>query len=409
MLKIFDFENQIKNLFKSESESEVIVSSVNDALFNLASENAGKKIDLVFTEKDYIKFGKIITAGLKKACAEYSTLLIEDLDFDHVKNKSFFNFKGEIIIVVGSKDLISITQHYASLLKKKVHAVPTEPNNEYLLLNYAKLPTNGVTVTVEVNTLKSVIIDVEIIKKASDEAFKESFVHVFSKLITLIDYKYRSLITGEQFDIKGYQNVKNAISLIAGISSYENKKELLIYAEAVLFKEKKASLVLKDGAVELFVDALYMFSSELRRGDAIFNATRIISEVYEMLFVNDLTGLLSVPDYNQDLAFLEKTTGISARFFRESLEIPTPRRLELINKVLTKTSDGFKKEIESVLSILKVVEKMFGSLFKISDEKPPIYYNSKRQALLLCTYLNKNVTILSHMRDMGVLRCVDEK
>ena len=105
--KTFDFNSEIKKLFSDNKklDVQVRVAGVADTLFCVAHENAGKKFDIVFTESDYLKFSKIITGALKRACAEFSLLLIEDKDFDHVKNKSFFNFNGDIVIV-GNKEYI---------------------------------------------------------------------------------------------------------------------------------------------------------------------------------------------------------------------------------------------------------------------------------------------------------------
>ena len=120
-------------------------------------------------------------------------------------------------------------------------------------------------VKVDVKPLKTLLIDVDVIKKASNESFQESFINVISKLISLIDYKFRSLITGEKFDYKSYQNVKNAISLVAGINTYKNYKEVLIYSQLVLATERVNGKVLEDGAVEIYKDALNIFSSTVNK------------------------------------------------------------------------------------------------------------------------------------------------
>ena len=141
--KTFEFKSEISKLFNLDKEFDVQVrvAGVADTLFCVANENAGKKFDVVFFESDYLKYSKGVIGALKRACAEYSLLLIENKNFDHVKNKSFFNFSGEIVIVVGSEDLISITSHYASIQNKETYAVLTEPSAEYLLLNNLSFDT----------------------------------------------------------------------------------------------------------------------------------------------------------------------------------------------------------------------------------------------------------------------------
>lgn len=406
--KTFDVLSQIKRLFSDNSKSnmKVWVSNIQDTLFSIAKENAGKKFDLVFTESDFLKFGKTVTTALKRACAEFSTLLIEDKDFDHAKNKSFFHFSGEIVIVVGNYDLISITSHYATLKGKDIYVVLTEPSCEYLLINKSRILVNGLHVFVDVNEPKAIIIDLDIINKAPVVSFQESFINVMSKLVTLIDYKFRVLITGEEFNVKSYQNIKNAISLVAGVNAYENRKDVLIYAELVLAVERNRSTLLDDGAVELYQEALGLFSSSVDSKDRLLTSMRVIIELYEMLFTNDLGDLLSVADYNRDIEFLEKTTGKSGSYFRKNLNVPSPRRLEIINKIINKTKNSFQKEVESVLYVLSAIEKVYNSFCK-NEDKEKILYNSKREALIVSTYLSNSITILSHMRDMGVLRCVN--
>lgn len=408
--KTFDFNNEISKLFECNKKLnvKVRVADVADTLFCVANENAGKKFDIVFTESDYLKFSKIITGALKRACAEFSLLLIEDKDFDHVKNKSFFNFNGDIVIVVGGMDLISITSHYASIQNKELYAVLSEPCAEYLLLNKARIPANGIYATVDIKPIKTLIYDINILVKASNLSYQESFINVMSKLVTLIDYKFRVLITGKEFNKESYQRVKNAISLVAGINAYTNRKQVLIYAEAVMATERVISDVIDDGTVELYSDTLGLFSSASSKGDRILTAMRSILELYEMLFVNDLGGVLTVPDYNADIAFLEKTTGTSGSYFRKNLTIPSPKRIDIINKILIKTRDGFLKEIESVLFVMKAIEKVYNS-FSENNKEDKLPFNAKKEALKTATYLSDKITLLSHMRDMGVLRCIDEK
>ncbi len=407
--KTFDITSQLKGLFgdNSESDFKIRVSNISDTLFSIAKENAGKKFDLVFNESDYLKFGKIVTSALKRACAEFSTLLIEEKSFDHSKNKSFFQFSGEIVIVVGSYDLISITSYYASLKNKETYVVLTEPSAEYLLIDKARIPANGLHVLVDSVKPKAIIIDLDILNKAPIKCFQESFINVMSKLLTLIDYKFRVLITGEQFDLLSYQNIKNAISLVASINTYENRKDVLIYAELVLAVERKRASALLDGAVELYQEALGLFSSSIYKGDRLLTSMRIIGELYEMLFTNDLGNLLSVADYNQDIEFLEKTTGKSGNYFRKNLNVPSPKRIEIINKIIRKTRSGFAKEVESVLYVLSAIEKVYNSFCKKDETQEKLPFNTKREALLVATYLSDKVTILSHMRDMGVLKCVN--
>ena len=126
--KTFDFNSEIKKLFSDNKklDVQVRVAGVADTLFCVAHENAGKKFDIVFTESDYLKFSKVITGALKRACAEYSLLLIEDKDFDHAKNKSFFK--------TCPKGVLAYLFH---LMKKRQH-------QSYVKLALERKPVGGV-------------------------------------------------------------------------------------------------------------------------------------------------------------------------------------------------------------------------------------------------------------------------
>lgn len=408
--KVFDLKTELDKLFLKDNRLEDIkvdINSVEDSLFLLATTNAGKKIDLVFTEKDYFKFGSTVLSPLKNACAEFSTLILEDKEFNHFKNKSFFNFSGEMVIVVGNSELISITAYYASIQKKTCYAVLTEPYSEYTLLTYAKVPTENVHISIEIAPIKALIVDLDILRRASKEAFAESFIVSMSKLISLIDYKFNMLVTDGSYNQESYIKIKNAISLVASLYSYKNSNDVLIYAQLVFASEMRKSNVLKSSSVDLFAEAINLFEEEASYGDKILTAMKCISGVYETFFANDLFDVLNLPNYNGDMLKLEKLTGNAYANFRKNLVIPTPSKLKACNTILQKTKDGFLKEIESFLSVLHAIEKIYKSYFKGTDEKKAISYQTKKEALTLCTYLSKEKTILTHLRDLGVLSCVD--
>ena len=81
----------------------------------------------------------------------------------------------------------------------------------------------------------------------------------------------------------------------------KNVKEVLIYAQLVLACERVNGTVLEDGAVEIYTDCLGIFSSTVNNAEKTLNAMRIILELYETLFLNDLSGLMAVADYNKDI------------------------------------------------------------------------------------------------------------
>lgn len=408
--KVFDLKTELDKLFLKDNRIEDIkveLCSVDEYLFNLATTSAGKKIDVVFTEKDYFKFGTSVLNPLKNACAEFSTLILEDKEFNHFKNKSFFNFSGEIVIVVGNSELINITAYYASIQNKTCYAVLTEPYCEYVLLNHAKIPTENVHINIEITPIKALIVDLDILRRASKEAFAESFIVSMSKLISLIDYKFNMLVSDGSYEQESYIKIKNTISLVASLFSYKNSNDVLIYAQFVFASEMRKSNVLKSSSVDLFAEAINLFEESARYGDKVLTAMKCVSGIYEMFFANNLFDVLNLPNYNDDLLRLEKLTGNSYAKYRKNLVIPTPSKLKAYNTVLEKTKYGFIKEIESFLSVLHAIEKIYNSYLKGVDKNSPISYQTKKEALTLCTYLSKEKTILTHLRDLGVLKCLN--
>ncbi len=407
--KVFDLKSEIEKLFLKDNRIEDIkveLISVEESLFSLATLNAGKKIDVVFTEKDYFKFGTNILSPLKNACAEFSTLILEDKGFNHLQNKSFFNFSGDIVVVVGNNDLINITAYYSSIQKKTCYAVLTEPYCEYTLLNYAKIPTENVHINIDITPIKSLIIDLDILRRASKEAYAESFIVAMSKLIALIDYKFNMLVTDGTYDQESYVKIKNAIALVTSLYSYKNSNDVLIYAQLVFASEMRKSNVLKSSSVDMFAEAINLFDKTASYGDKILTAIRTISGIYETFFANELFDVLSLPNYNGDILKLEKLTGNSYSFYSKNLVVPTASKLQAYNSILLKTKNGFLKELESLLSVLHAIEKIYGSYLKGVQEKESISYETKKEALLLCTYFSKEKTILTHLRDLGFLNCL---
>ena len=408
--RTFDLKTELYNLFSNYENKygvQINCGNIVEGLFNLAVKNAGKKIDVVFNERDFVKLGSTVTMGLKKACAEFSTLVLESFESEQTVNKSFFNFRGDIVIAVGDNDFVSLTSYYSSIQKKQCYVVLTEPCYENILLNYVKIPINGVPLVIDITPIKEVFVDLDIISKAPIKAFSKAFISAMSKLVTLIDYKFKCLVTGKEFDYKSYQNIKKAISIVAGINSYENKRDVLIYAQAVFSIEKQSGEVLNASSIEMYADSLSILSPEVCEGERLLYAMRNVISIYEMFFTNDLFDLLTYPNYNEDIKRLEKNTGRASSYYLKNLNIPSPYRISIINKIIDKTRLGFRKEIESILFIMKAVENIFKSFYKIGENITAIPYSIKKEALIFSTYLSSEITILTHIRDVGVLNTLN--
>lgn len=385
---------------------EFSTANLYDAVYSIALKMASKPVDLVSLESDYLKYGSTISKALKDADVKVNTLLIEDADFYHMHTKGFFSFSGGQVIVLGSSHLLSLTLYYASRQNVSCHAILTEPNFEMLLSSKIKIVLNGVPVYVDVNPFKTIICDLEVLTKASKESVAESYIRTVSKLLTLIDYKLRVFTDGLKFNKVVYDSVKKAIALALNVNSYENYKEVLIYAQLVMAKAYANSEVLTDGGVELFCDTLGVFAPDFSYRDRLMMAFNKLVKVYHMFFNNDFSNLLSVPDYNADIFILEKTTGKSGSYFRKNLKIPSERRRTLINALIYKTREGFLKETSAILSVLSPIVKIYEGLNKQNKEKPIINYDMVKNSLTLCSYFSDKTSILTLCRDMGIWRCI---
>ncbi len=407
--KIFDYNLEMQNCFSINMEDnlpEFSTASLYDAVYSLALKVENKKVDFVCLESDYVKFGGIVNKALKDTQTEVNVLLIEDSEFYHVHSKSFFTFSGGEVIAMGSSQLLALTAYYATMQKIPCIAVLTEPNFENVLSSEMQILLDGIPVLVDVAPFKTVVCDIEVIKKSSKEMIAESYIRTVSKLLTLIDYKLRVYTDGLTFDKTSYEQVKDAIQKVIAINNYQNPKEVLVYCQAVLAKINATTGIIKEGAVELFADTLGVFSPDFSYGDRLMMAFSKLVKIYHMYFNNDFSDLISVPDYNADIFLLEKSTGKSGSYFRKKLKIPSEKRRNLLNALIYKTKDGFIKETSSLLSILFAIEKIYAGLNKPNREKPVINYDIIKNSLSLCTYFSNRTSVLTLCRDAGVLRCL---
>ncbi len=407
--KRFNFNIEMQKCLSEnmwDSCPEFSTANLYDAVYSIALKMVRKQVDLVSLESDYFKFGSVISKALKDAGVKVNTLLIEDADFYHIHSKGFFSFSGGQVIALGNSYLLSLTLYYASKQNVSCHAILTQPNFESLLSSKIKILLNGVPVIVDVKPFKTIICDLDIIAKSPRESLAESYIRSVSKLLTLIDYKLRVFTDGLKFDKNTYDSVKNAIGLVLGVNSYENYKEVLIYAQLVMAKAYANSEVLCDGAVELFCDTLGIFAPDFTYEDRLMMAFNKLVKVYHMFFNNDFSNLLSLPDYNADIFILEKTTGKSGGYFRKNLKIPSERRRTLLNALIYKTRESFLKETSNILSVLAPITKIYGGLNKQNKDKPMINYDMVKNSLTLCSYFSDKTTILTLCRDMGLWRCI---
>lgn len=402
----FDFQKKINEYIVANLngyEKALKICPLKDELFNLAVNCAGRKIDVVFSEQDYRRLGKLVIGVLKSACADYSVIIIEPSREDETPK---IDYDGEVVIAFGGEELLSIASYYASIMKISYHAVITEPCACFLLSGSVKSNLSGMAKRYKIVPPKSIIIDVEIIKMASANAFAEGYIQIASQLISLIDYKLRILIAGENARPYSYSQIRKVISTVLEMNKYSNIKEVIIYACFVLSVERDFGTIVSSSTVDNYCDALGVYAPNVSRGQRLFTAFSRLADIYAFFFANDFSNMLTAPNYNGDVTLIESQTGENCEFLLDNLKAPSSKRLSLIRQVVDKTREGFMADITSVLSIVPEIQKEYNTLNKNSKIVENISLEQKVNALRLAPYLSDKQSVLSLVRDLGLIATI---
>lgn len=387
---------------------EICASNAYDAVYSIAIKYAkNKTAQIVCREKDFNLVGATITKALKDANANFTTLLVDGVEYNSEKANSSFNFDGGYVLAVGDENTLSLALAYASKHGVDCHALLTEPCFENAFSSVVKVPTANALLKVKVKPFKTVIYDFEVIKKASNTAFSTAYVCIMSNLLSLIDYKMRLMLTGEDIDEVNYNKLKNTVETVMNLASFKNGKDVLIYASAVLSLIRAKSQNFTDFAVELYSDALLLSPIKQDKGDRILTALLKLAPLYKMFFSNDFSSILSSPNYLGDVYELESLSGVFAGKLIQNVKVPTKKRLELILQMLEKSKATFLKEASVVLSLSSSIEKVYLSILKGEHSFEFLPYSELKRALKLCTYLSNKQSVLTVYRDLGVINCVN--
>ncbi|MBR5439016.1 MAG: hypothetical protein IKV61_02245 [Clostridia bacterium] len=387
---------------------EICASSAYDAVYSIAIKyGKNKTAQVVCRENDFQVVGATVTKALKDAKANFTTLLVGDVDLDSEKANSSFNFDGGYVLAVGDAKTLKLAQYYASKIGIDCHALLTEPCCEEVFLKRVRIPTKSISVSKNVKPFKTVIYDFDIIKKASNSAFATAYISIMGNLISLIDYKMRVMLTGEEFDEINYNALKKVVYMASNLANYKNAKDVLIYSCALISLIKAKNEQFTCFPIELFADALNLSSNAKGYGDRLMTAFLKLVPLYKMFFTNDFSGLLSVPNYLADAYELENLTKQFGGNFVSNVKVPSPKRLDLILEMLRKTQGAFNSEICSVFSIANSIKKVYLNILKQTTPFEFLPYGELKQALKLCTYLTDKQSVLTVFRDLGVLNCVN--
>lgn len=404
--RAFDFKSQINklnNVFKGEISTVITATKVFDAVFSIAEKGKTLKYQVVSLESDYLKYGASVTSALKKAGVEFSVFLINANELDFAKPEEVFSVKNSQVIIIGGKDIISYVLFYVSKNNQGCHAVLTEPHAEGLLGKLVTVPDGGFVKVIDVEPLKTIILDKDIINKASGKSVAYAYIKSVGKAVALIDYKLALLVGSKKLDKIHYDRARLAVTLISKINEYENFNEVLAYASILIAEVLASSNVLTTGGQMDVAHALELVYPNGDKSNIAYVAIDRTIKLYHSFFVNDLSNLFSVADYNGDVSLLSKVSGKDASYFLNLLKIPTEKRRKLLNKLFALTKNDFIKETSALIKILPQIKSCYLLLKKEREGALNIKYAIIKNGITLAPYLSDAVSVLSTMRDFGVL------
>ena len=406
MKKHLDISHELNSLFQTETPKKFLIGNAGDMLSTIASAFSRGKVEVVITEKNFKRFGSAILEGLRTGGAEVKVLFIEDKDFYYTQVKTSFNSQVGAVIGVGDKNLLSAVRYYSSLHGVPCFAILTTPIIENVLEGNVSLKTEGLPAKMKAQSFNKVIIDQEIIKKASGKYFAEAYTLTVSKLTSLIDYKINAYVAGEKVSPEIFQLVKKAINVSATLFDYSDYKTAIIFSQILLAIAKGECEGLCQTGIETVLDALHVFAPNTQDYEKAFIAFEKTAKLYHLYFSNDFANFLAVPDYFEDLELLQSATNRDKSFFYNNLKIPSEKKRQLINLLISKTKGGFCEETTVILKILNGVKILYDKLLN-GEEKSIISYKQIKNAVTLSPYLSCKTSVLTLCRDAGVLKCAN--
>lgn len=404
-MRSFDFNLQIKKFNAAiEKNSSTVITA--DGFFNavtrIAKNNAGCKYTVVSLESDFLKFGGEVTAALSDCNAEYSVYLINADDLNFEKPEEIFSISDSETIIIGGKDLISYVLFYASK-NGNCHALLTEPYVEGLLGGKVTVPDGKFFKSVDVITLKTVVLDKNVISKANGNKIAYAYVKCVGKSIFLIDYKLAVLSGKKVLDKTRYDMARLAVTLISALNTFKNPIDVITYCSVVTAEVLARSDVLSCGGNDLIARVIELTENTINKGDVAILAFLQAAKIYHAFFVNDFTDLVSVADYNGDVALLSKISGKSERYFYNLLKIPSAERKKLLAKLINLTRSDFVKQTSDVLRAAEVIKNNYYNLKKDKESQVNYKYALVKEAVKLSTYLTSETSVLTLCRDFGFL------
>ena len=293
-------------------------------------------------------------------------------------------------VVIGNQTFINQITLNENFKGVNFYLVPTSPQIEGLMLKNATL----------------LILDEKLIAKSAQTEVALAFLNVMAKPLALIDYKINSYLSGKNAKSKWFNEVKRAVSIASKLTEYSNYKSAVLCAQAILMVVSNLSSVLAPSGEECVFSALKLCLTETSALSLKFTAIEKTAKLYHLFFSNDFSALLSAPDYASDVKLLSELTGNNANEYLIALKSPSNQRLKLVYMLIEKTRADFILETGAFLKALNGIKKVYLAITKQKGDLA-VYTTGVKNAVTVAPYLSQCENVLTLLRDMGVLKCIN--
>ncbi len=395
---------QIEQIKKFVGLNEkVSTQEISDALSEIVHKNATDFVEIVFKEADYKKYSTEFISCLKKLNVNYSTLIVAKSCENFYLSKTLSSISKKVCIVVGDGDFIKATNIFCSQKNVLCYAFLTTPyftellNDEYNYIERGRLKTK------KVKELELLVINENLIKKCNVYEVLKSYSYNLLQAVTLIDYKFSSMLLGKIVDDNFYKLLKQGLSYTLNFSAYDSPSIVLTLSTFIINVVDKKSNIIKNSTAQNYLKIMRLTNEDASFALTCFKGFEKLIKLYHFYFNNDFNGVLLYPDYVNDIEKLSLITLKEQDELYKNLKVPSAKRVELINKLTLKVGAIFLKETSVLLKVLPNIEKAFYLQLKKERAFKDIDIADIKNALRLSTYLTESQNVLVVMRDLGLL------
>ena len=397
-------KEQIEQIKKFTGLNErVSTDEICNALSKIVKENATDFVEIVFKETDYKKYSSEFISCLKNLNVNYSTLIVAKNCENFYLSKTLSSISKKVCIVVGDDDFIKATNIFCSQKNVLCYAFLTTPYFTELLKDEYTYTVNGKIKTKKVKQLDLLVINENLIKKCNVYQVLKSYSYNLLQAVTLIDYKFSSMLTGKTVDENYYKALKQALSYTLNFSSYENPSTVLTISSFIVNAVDKISDIIKNSTAENYLKLMRLMQNDSCFALTCFKGFEKLIKLYHFYFTNDFNDVLLYPDYVNDIEKLSLITLIEQDELYKKLKVPSAKRVELISKLTLKVGETFSKETTVLIKVLPNIEKAFYLQLKKEIKFSEIDAIDIKNAIRLSTYLTESQNVLVVMRDLGLL------